>query len=182
MATEADDQVVPLNLAASGLPEEGSLLDQLRQARQEAAKSTQVDIRLPGYDNSPIKLFARYRLLNGKEIDEQARKSQKEFKLAYERNLYGSIDLLAKACVGFFYDDGEGEKKPLTLGGHHITGYNEQLADAFKISIDPNHPVRSIVLGMFDNNDVALGAHNVRLTMWMSDTSIDVDQGLLGNL
>jgi hypothetical protein len=77
-------------------------------------------------------------------------------------------------------DAGEGIQ-PLTYKGEHITAYDARLAEAFKLTIDPNHPVRSIVLAFFNNNEVALANHNMRLGRWMSDAGVDVNEDFLGN-
>lgn len=188
MAEEIEHEVDYDRVAASpmqaveGAPEERSLLDTLRAAKEEAEAQETVDIKLPGFEKSSIRLYARYRMLEGKEIDERGRKIRREFKKEFDRQLYGSIDLMIAACEGIFYrTDEDDEPQQLTIGGSPVTGYTPALAEAFGVAIDDRHPARSIVLGMFNNNDVAIGAHNLRLSLWMADTSTDVDQALLGN-
>lgn len=164
-----------------GLPQEGSLLDALTSAREEIASTRDVEIEIPGYAKSGIKLFARYKLLDGGELNAIGTKVSAEFKKQYERVLYAAVDTLAKACIGFSYDTGDGERHPLMHNDQVITGYNQDLAEALKIPVDPQHPVRSIVFGMFGGHEITLSAHNMRLGRWMTDTSSSVDAEFFAN-
>lgn len=171
---------------SGGLSDEGSLLDALAQERQDAIEKRECDLPVAGF--SQIKLYARYRLLEGIELGRIGQKVTKEFKTTYDRNLYGSIDVIIAACEGFFVDvAGDGTLQPLTHGGVPVTGYNSELAAALRFtdSIDAKYPARSIVLALFGGNEVALVQHNMVLGRWMGNTSLDVNQAFLdleGNL
>jgi hypothetical protein len=166
----------------SGLPDEGSLLDSLSEEREEVAANREVDIAIPGYRR--VRLYARYRLLDGPEISAIGQKIVKEFrKSRYNQALYGSIDAFLAACVGIYYEEEEGgERGQLTVNGVPVTGYTLELARGLKLEdrIDPQNPARSIVLLVFGGNEVAIQAHNLKLGRWMTDTSVDVDEEFLG--
>jgi hypothetical protein len=163
-----------------------SLLDVLQQRRKEQQEHTEVYISISGYDKPPIILAACYRLLEGKEIDEIGRKVTSGTKDRWQRQVFAAIDTFIAACTGFYYDDepdktlSEEERwKPLTLNGVHVNGYTTELARALQFEAST---AREVAFGLFAGNDVAIMQHNVRLSLWMGDTSRDVNQDFLGEV
>lgn len=170
-----------LTAAESRLPgDEASLLDVLSQQRQAIADTKETQIELTGYRKAGVPLYAKYRLLDGTDLRQIGIKVSKEFRNPYDQQLYASVDTIARACIGFVYQHPDtGEFKDLTLDGEPITGYNDQLAKALNIKVNDEHPVRSIVMAMFGDNEIMVVTHNVRLGRWMSDTSSEVDSDFL---
>jgi len=162
----------------SGLPaHNGSLLDALAAQRDELATNREVYMPIPGYEREAMTLMAKYRLLDGEELAKIGVRVQRQFtkRQFYERNIYAAIDIMIESCVGLFVEMPDGGKIQLENEGRKIIGYNEDLAEALKFTdeIDPNQQARSVVLGLFANNIVALQQHSILLGRWMGDTSTD---------
>lgn len=163
----------------SGLPEQnGSLLDALAQQRDDLATNRDVFLGIPGYERPEMTLIAKYRLLDGEEISRIGTRVQRQFskKQFYERNLFAAIDIMIAACEGLYVEMPDGGKIQLENGGTKIVGYNQDLAEALRFTdeIDAQQPARSVVLGLFANNIVAIQQHSILLGRWMGDTSSDV--------
>jgi hypothetical protein len=159
-----------------------SLLDVLAQRKKEQQEATEVYITIPGYDKPPIILAAQYRLLEGKEIDEIGRRVTSQTKDRWQRQVFAAVDTFIAACTGFYYQE-EGDSadtwKPLTLNQVLIPGYTNELAQALRFEATT---AREVAFGLFGGNDVAIMQHNVRLSIWMGDTTRDVNQELLGEV
>jgi hypothetical protein len=172
-----EEQDVPV----AELPEQdqnASVLDQLRKKREDVTINNEVDIPIPGYDQEPPILVARYHLIDGREVDRISRKVSQEVKDRWDRVTLSSVDIFIASCVGMFYDMQTGDGlQPMTLNGEPITGYTPQLATALGFEAGT---ARQVVYGVFANNDVAIATHNVRLSRWMSNTSVKVDEDFLG--
>jgi len=163
-----------------------TLLDQLASKRKEIADIRETFVPIPGYDKEPPLLLAKYRLLEGPELDRIGSRVRRDVKGRWDRQITAAIDTFIAACEGIYVDTGDGAgPRPLTLNGEPITGYTEELAQALKFASELPSPAtaRSVVLGLFTNNDVAISSHAMVLSRWFADTSIDVSQEMLeGNL
>ena len=161
-----------------------SPLEQLAAKHQQLAETKEVHIPVPGYDKQPPLLLVQYRLLEGTEIARLGEKIRRETRNQWQRQVYAAIDTFIAACKGFYYDTGEGLFNPPKYQGEHITGFNTTLAEALKFSHElPDPPTaRSVAFALFNHNDAAIAQHNYLLNSWFSDTSLDVQAELLGNL
>jgi hypothetical protein len=164
----------------AGTEQPGSLRDRLLARRKEISENRTVDIDLPGYDGL---LYVRYHLLDGPRLNEIATKVIKTTKDRAERGLLAAIDTLIAATVEFRVRDG-GRDKALAeeIGDSDLpVGWDQRLARWLEIEddIDPNRPARSIVLSVFLYNDVAIAAHNQKLSRWMMGNNVSVDEELM---
>jgi hypothetical protein len=183
-----DDNRVPTLADVSGINEQpDDLLDQLAAKRQEVAENKETFIPIPGYDREPPILLARYRLLDGPEIQRLTTKVMRETKNKWDRNMNMAVDTFIAACTGIYVDLGDSGSapQPLQYQKQPVTGFNADLAAALRFAdkiADPNL-ARNVVFGLFANNDVAIAQHNAMLNRWMGNTSIDITQEMLeGNL
>lgn len=156
--------------------EQQSLLDQLRKKREDVAENSTCFIPIPGYDRDPPILLAKYKVLDGHQLDLIGRRVQRETKDRWDRNVLVAMDIMIECCQGMYIDMENGEEpQPMTLEGQPIAGYNEQLAQALQFEAGS---ARQVVMGVFVNNDVALMQHNVRLSLWMGNTSRRIDEDM----
>jgi len=154
--------------------EQESLLDQLRKKREEVTENNTCFIPIPGYDAYPPILVAKYGILDGKELDNIGRKVARETKDRWQRNILAAMDVLIACCQGMYVDHQNGEEpEPLTMNGEPIIGYSADLAQALQFNATT---ARQVVSGVFASNDLALMQHNVRLSMWMGNTSRRIDE------
>lgn len=155
-----------------------SLLANLKDKR-EAASNKETYITIPGYDGDPPILKAKYRLIDSNEIDKIATRVQKESGDSLTRQVLGAVDTLIAACDGFYVDVGDGELQPFVDPDTdaHVAGYNQDLANLLQYEANT---AREVVFGLFSNNEIAIMQHNIKLSMWMSNTSRDVDNDFLG--
>lgn len=146
----------------------GSLMDGLRAQRAEAAKHTTIDLPIPGYDS----LVARYRLIDplveSKEIG--ARVTKQYPGKPQEQTFWALVDTLIEACEGLYVRRDDGKVDPLDPddAGDPVR-YDVRLAAG--LGIDPGDPAeaRTILLGVFNGNKLAVNAHAVTLAEWMID-------------
>lgn len=159
-----------------------NLLEQLAAKREEVASKKETDIPIPGYDQAPPLLLARYRLLEGPELASIADKARGEIKSRWDRNLFAAVDTFIKACIGIYVEDEGGKRRPLQLNKQPIMGFNDDLAEAlqYKQTLPENFTHRDVVFGLFGGNEVAIAEHNFRLNRWFGNTSIDVSEGIFG--
>jgi len=167
-----------------GLPgQNGSLLDLLADQRDELATNRETFIAIPGYERPEMTLMAKYRLLSGTEFAKIGQRVQKQFtkRQVYERNIFAAIDIMVASCVGLYVEMPDGGKIQLEYDGVKIEGYGPELASALKFEgeIDPSAPARSVVLGLFTNNIVAIQTHSIILSRWMGDTSTETTNEFL---
>lgn len=172
--------------AASGDDTPKNLVEQLAAKRRLIAETKETFIPITGYDQQPPLLLARYRLLDGPELNRIGDKVGREVKSRWDRQIYSAVDTFVAACIGFYVDKGDGKPVPMQHAGAEITGYTVALAEALQyrdeIPDGPDHIVaRAVAFGLFANNDAAISEHNFMLNRWFANTSIDVSQGLLGN-
>lgn len=170
------------------LPEEDTaetLLDQLGAKRKAISEIKETNILIPGYSSEPPLLMARYRLLDGKELEIIGQRVAREVNDRWLRTLFAAVDTFVTAIVGFYVDMGDSLPKPLTYKGQPITQFGPDLAEGMQFADeieDPNNH-RQVAMALFANNDVAIAQHSYMLSRWMGNTSIDVNRELLeGNL
>ena len=156
-----------------------SIFENLRDKRTELGKNQTIILTIPGYDNEPPVLMAKYRLMTGKELDDIANRVSRETKDRSQRQTLAAVDTFITCCEGIYYDmmDGEGPIPFPSLNDMPVMGFNQDLADALQF---PAETSRQVVFGIFADNDIAIMQHNVRLGMWMSNTSRKMDEDFLG--
>jgi hypothetical protein len=182
---EEETAPTPIEEAVQSEPEPENLLEQLAAKRRDVADTRETNIPVPGYDTEPPLLLIRYKLLDGHTLMQMGEKIRRQNKDRWTRALNAAIDTFIGACIGFYYDLGDGILQPLTYHGEHIRGFTMELAEALNYKQELPEPptTRSIVLGLFANNDVAITQHAFMLNRWFQNTSIDVNTELLeGNL
>jgi len=179
-----DDQHIKVTDAVVADEPATSPLEQLAAKHKELGDTKEVNIPVPGYDKSPPLLFIRYKLLEGAELARMGDKIRRETRNQWQRQMYAAVDTFIAACVGFYFDDGDGRYQPLMYQGEHIVGFNPNLAEAlgFAGELPPEPTARAVAFSMFNNNDAAIAQHNYLLNVWFQDTSIDVQAELMGNL
>lgn len=170
-----EEEVIPLVMTEE---QPDNLISQLREKRRAVEETKEVFLPIQGYDASPPKLLARYRLLSGPEINVIGEKVRRTIKGRWERQITAAVDFMIAACTGMFVDleDGNGPI-PLTFNGGEVTGFTEDLAQVLGFETDGT--ARSVVFGVFGKNELSISTHNIQLNRWMSDTSLDVTQDLL---
>lgn len=157
-------------------PANESLLDQLRKKREEATANKEVYIPIPGYDREPPILVAKYRVLEGDELNRMGRKVQAETRDPWDRQILAAIDGMISACVGMFIDLQDGsEPQPMTKDGQPVAGFSPELAAG--LGFQANN-AREVVLGVFVGNEIAIMQHNVRLSLWMGNTSRKIEEDI----
>jgi len=161
-----------------------SPLEALAAKHRELAETREVNIPVPGYDREPPRLLVRYRLLEGNEIARLGEKIRRETRNQWQRGVFAAIDTFINAVVGFYYDTGDGIYNELTYQGEHLTNFDMRLATALGFAGElPAEPTaRAVAFALFNNNDAAIAQHNYLLNSWFADTSLDVQNELLGNL
>jgi hypothetical protein len=178
-----DERIKITDQAVSEEPPE-SPLEQLAAKHRELAETREVHIPVPGYDREPPLLFIKYRLLEGNELARMGDKIRRETRNQWQRQVFAAIDTFITACQGFYYDSGDGLYKPLVYQDEHIAGFSEKLAEAlgFRDELPDPPTARAVAFSLFNNNDAAIAQHNYLLNAWFSDTSLDVQAELMGNL
>jgi hypothetical protein len=177
-----EQETVELKEAELPEPEE-SLVDRLRKQRQAVAENKFTDLDIPGYNGD---LFCRYRLLDGTELDQIIRKVRRTVKDRSEQVMAATLDNIITACEELWVRD-NGKERPVrdlsTVPTDLPVKYDVILAEFLGFSAElPDPPTaRSVVLGVFGGNDIAVSAHGARLAQWMMQSGAEVDE-LLGEL
>jgi hypothetical protein len=151
-----------------------NLLDQLREERRQGMEDMETLIPVPGYEQIP--LLIQYRMMDGHEMDKIGRKVVKQSRDRWTRNLMAAIDVMISAATGVFVEMG-GEVQPLTYNREPITGYTPELAEALNFQANT---AREVVIGVFQNKDMHIANHSMRLQRWFGDSTTAVDEEFLG--
>jgi len=178
---EAENIEVPVSqLKDAQAVRNESLLDNLKIKRGDLA-NRETFINIPGYDEAPPIMKAKYRLLEGHEIDAIMNKVMRETKNQWDRNTLSAVDTFIASCEGIYVDIGDGSPEPHALRlprtDKPILGYNKDLAEAMGFEAET---ARQTVFEIFANNELAIQQHNMKLSLWMSNTSRKVDEDFLG--
>lgn len=156
-----------------------SIVDLLKQDVAELESVEEVYIPVKGFEKTG--LAVKYHLPDkGKELDDIARKVQREFKDDYSRNLYIGIDTMLKLCSGLYVksqeaisdDNPEGwvELDPNNIG--EPVRFDERLAET--LGWKELKTARAVVRRLFAGNELAINAHAERLNRWLANTKADV--------
>jgi hypothetical protein len=169
-------------VVADDAPE--SPLEQLAAQHRVLSETKECNIPVPGYDKEPPLLLIRYGLVEGSQLAKIGDKIRRETRNQWQRQVHAAVDTFIAACRGFYYDLGDGLLHPLMYQGEHIVSFSPALAEALKFDseLPPEPTARSVAFSLFNNNDAAIAQHNYLLNSWFSDTSLDVQKELMGNL
>jgi hypothetical protein len=179
-AEEEVTQIITPLLPAEEQP--NSLLDQLAAKRRDVSENREVLIPVPGYEAPPL-LLIKYRLLEGTDIDRIGRNMRQDRSGRWDKQLNAMFGLMTMAVLGVFVDvDGGGTTQPLTINGVPVTQFSTELAQGLGYATElPESPTSAnVIFGLFGNNELAIAEHCARLNRWMSNTSADVNETLLG--
>jgi hypothetical protein len=161
----------------------GSIIDTLRREYAKAAEEQTLDLEVPGWDGL---LVARYHIVDGKQLGMIGDKVTRQHKSTAERNLYATIDSMLLANEGLFFKDEDGELHDIdpnpTERGFTVTYSDPVLLDVLGIPREQASTAREAVIKAFKGNEIAVMRHGTKLSIWMGDTSKDVNEGFLGDL
>lgn len=158
--------------------EDGSILGRLREQHRTVVTETTADFDIPGYEGS---LFARYRVLDNKELDDIRRKVRQETKNPSEQVTLASLDTLIAACDEFFARDGDREIPLREVAGEDSPiRFGPELAEALGFEGTPTS-ARDVVTALFGFNLLAAQAHSAMVSQWMLKINIGAD-GQLGGI
>jgi hypothetical protein len=183
---ESDEREItaPLDKLVGGqLEGERSLLEDLATQRAESATDRATFILIPGYNG--IDLLARYRLVEGHELEAIARRIQGKGRRGggglWAKNMAAALDTMATACTGIFYQrDTDPAPQQLTVGGEPVENFGDpKLCEGLKILPMPDS-VRKIITLVFKGNDIAISNHAMKLNRWFADTNSEVDDDFMG--
>lgn len=168
------DTPVP-QLETRGPFSEASIVDLLKEEAAELANAKEVYIPLKGYKGTGLQVC--YHLPErGKELDDIARKVQRENKETYYRNIYTAIDTMAWLCSGLYVQP-EGAEEPVMLDPGD-TGvpvmFDARLAEIIGMDTTETPSARAVIRRLFANNDMAIIAHAEKLNRWLQDTKADL--------
>jgi hypothetical protein len=137
-----------------------SILDGIRQRREERVADESVTLSLPTWDGE---LKAKYKVLERSEVEKimRVRKGGKN----PAAGAMMDADFMIKACVGIIAHDNETGETEI-IG----TGYNPDLANLLG-NPQGTDTARGLVFYLVKNNGIALAAHVQKLAKWMMDTS-----------
>lgn len=165
----------PTTAAEAAVAGTGSLLDQIRQRRDERVADESLVLPIPTWDGE---LLARYRVVDRKVIQGLARGVQKRSRRRggdADDGGEADADFLIRACVEIIAHDNETEVEETIA-----EGYNQELAEALGINPGPS-PARGVLFYLFKDNGIAVGAHAQKVAEWMTDTSKEVAGDLMGS-
>jgi hypothetical protein len=156
-----------------------TMLDRLREKRSNLGAKRTVTIDVPGYDGE---LGVRYQW---KPYEELARRGQalQKVKDPTKRDMLAAADTLIALCdevVIQAESDPRADEKgwaPLTDEGDDPIKFDEYLAD--KLGYEATS-AREAVFGLF-NNDYAVLNQAMTLSVWLQDTTQEVDSDFSGS-
>lgn len=156
-----------------------NLLERLRAQQSESVAGQTVEIPVAGYSNPGV--IVRYAFLDSDESKKIGKRIRGQFVEEFDRLLFGTIDAMVAACAGIYVRNGTGELEPLDPDGGGPVLFDDRLAKALAITVNPESPARDLVRQLFKGNDYAVAEHGGLFQRWLSDTSIDVSGGTLGD-
>lgn len=167
------DEVVSDN----GFKEE-SVQERLQKARTRVAENHTRDIDIPGYNGE---LFCRYRLLESKDLKSISDHIVQTIRDREEQMIAAACDTLIKACDEFWVRDSGREIPVRELldppRPDFPVRYDVYLADflGYKDTLGDPPFNRSVVLGLFGGNDIAVAAHVNSFSAWNMGRSSELD-------
>ena len=156
-----------------------SLIDLVKGDLEQLAALDHVDIPIPGYDSSGLRV--RYRApRSGRELSNLTRPILREFRNDdYGRNLAIAIDLMIELSEGLYIlhpDTRETITFDPDLSGIPLN-FNFALVEALGWNADELNSSRKVVKKLFDNNDVAILSHADELNNWLKNKRYEVGLG-----
>lgn len=156
-----------------------SIVDRLRKQREAAMENRTVDLDVPGYGGD---LFIRYGQLDTKTLSRMGDNILKTEKDRVQRAILVAMDVLIAACEGVYVRDNGQE-----VGVHEILGdeapvrFDMRLAEWLKFVDElPETPTaRSIVMKLFIDNELAIGAQSQVLQRWMVSNENKLSEELM---
>lgn len=189
-----EDQMEGLDQQEDSVIQPDSIMGKLRQQHQDMKQSKTLDLPIPGYDGM---LVAKYRLLHIKELEIIGERVQREVTGTGERVTLSSIDAIATACLGLYYNrDGELVGLNDSIGPDEAAiRFDDRLIAFLKLDISDEGiarimpdgmsgierlgPARRTVLAVWGGNDIAIIDHSRAIGQWSSDTSKRVTEAFL---
>lgn len=174
--TPAVDGLVPERTAV----EEAAGLSILRRAQERRSNQTdELDLDIPSWDGS---LIGHYHVVDRNKLADDAKKILARAK-GNDPNaaIESDIKFLTRATAGFSVRDPDtGEVIRLKDSGDFDIGIRE-LPRYLELGEDAGvETPDDVILYLFKNNGVAIGAHAMDVARWMRDPSKDPDAGPLG--
>jgi hypothetical protein len=175
---ERPDQDTPVRGFDNGDPRspfsEASIVDLLKEDLKELGETKEAYIPVKGFGRAGLQIC--YHLPDrGKELDDLARKVQREMKDSYSRNLYIAIDTMIHLCSGIYVQP-EGVEQPVMLDPEN-TGYpclfDERLAELLGMEGEVSS-ARQVLRKLFGGNEMAIIAHAEKLNRWLQNTKADL--------
>lgn len=157
-----------------------TLADQLRSRRAEISETKDVLLPIIGYEE--FGLVAKHRLMDRPEVERIGRKVLSETKNRGERNMRILLDTVINSTVGFYIQKAETEPDPVidaANGDTSVLNWGE-LARYLGWTPNGDGDARSALYFVFADNEFAIGQYGILLNRWMGNTSINVDEELLG--
>lgn len=154
-----------------------SVVDLLKRDLEELSEHKDVYIKVQGYENTGLQI--RYKMPeSGKELDNIARKVQRDSKTAYDRNINTAIDTMVHLCVGLYVQpiditDELVELDPENTGSP--VGLDIRLAETFGWPDAHNIRARDVVKRLFGKNDMAIINHSEKLNRWLMDNKANLN-------
>lgn len=167
-----------------------SILDRLKQQRQQVTEQKFLDLSIPGYGDE---LKARYKTVPFK-VFEEAEKRQRKDKSA-PKMLLAALDQIINTCEMILVKD-PGHADCVIDNSGAITEYrpidSQAAASNFPVRWEPRladmlgipesehqNNARLVILRTFCN-DAAVIHHATQIGIWLRDTTKDVDEVFLG--
>jgi len=148
---------------------DGSLLSRIRSRCAEVAAEESLTLPIPGRRWEGA-LVVRYGIVDAQEVVKlNARKSD-------PAGVEINSDFLLRACRAVLLRDDDGSLVELTDDNGQPTTF-AGLADKLGIEVES---ARELIAFLFEGNGLAIIAHADLVAAWMRDTSVTVDQALVG--
>lgn len=170
----AVDTVLPERSAA----EEAAGLSILRRAQEKRKSQTdELDLDIPSWDGV---LVGHYKVVDRKKLMDDA----KEILGRSRRNdantaIESDIKFLLRAIVGFSVRDPDTSTLIRLRDEHEFDIGVRELPRHLEMDENVSTP-DDVILYLFKNNGVAIGAHAMQVARWMRDPSKGADDGPLG--
>lgn len=140
-------------------------LDDIKARKEARRKAEHITLTLPGWDGD---VAARYKVLSEDEIK------------TFGEGINAALDLLARSCIQVFERTTDGEYEGLENDNANPVAFDADLAERYDIPEEHRGTARSVVRHMLDNNPIAIDKHADKVVTWMADTSVKVEDAILG--